>query len=302
MPSMNNYLNFIYVNLGFVAQIVVMMYFKSALEIQKNWPLYRCNPPYWVFSKNITEDFNYCVQNTQTNMMGYLLEPVNSLIGSLTSVGTQFSGALNNVRTMFSSIRDFVTSIIQNVFGVFLNLIIEFQKMMISIKDMLGKMIGVVATLMFVLDGSIKTMKSTWNGPPGQMVRAIGSCFHPDTLVELKDGTQYAMKDLPLGSDLKDGSKVFAVLKIDNTKKEKLYKISHGVNENDIYVTGEHLIRVYEEGNFDRGLWKQVKDYKDAIIQDEVYSDWFSCIITTNGRIVLGKRTFWDWEDDEYYN
>ena len=299
MPSMNNYLNFIYVNLGFVAQIAVMMYFKSALEIQKNWPLYRCNPPYWVFSKNITEDFNYCVQNTQTNMMGYLLEPINSLIGNLTSVGTQFSGALNNVRVMFSSIRDFVTSIIQNVFGVFLNLIIEFQKMMISIKDMLGKMIGVVATLMYVLDGSIKTMKSTWNGPPGQMVRAIGSCFHPDTLVELKNGQVYSMKDIPLGSELKDGSKVFAVLKIDNSKKEKLYKLTNGTKGSDIYVTGEHLIQDYT--SYPK-VWKQVKDYEEALLQEEVYSDWFSCLITTSGRIVLGERTFWDWEDDEYYN
>ena len=296
MPSMNNYLNFIYVNLGFVAQIAVMMYFKSALEIQKNWPLYRCNPPYWVFSKNISEDFNYCVQNTQTNMMGYLLEPINHMIGSLSSVGSQFGTAINDVRTMFSTIRDFVTSIIQNVFGVFLNLIIEFQKMMISIKDMLGKMIGVVATLMYVLDGSVKTMQSTWNGPPGQMVRAIGSCFHPDTLVELKDGKTCVMKDLQVGSELKDGAKVFAVLKIDNPNKEQLYKISGGVNGSDIYVTGKHFIYTNTSGS---GVWIQVKNCKDAIKQEEIYSDWFSCLITTNRRIKLGERTFWDWEDDE---
>ncbi len=292
MPSMNSYLNFIYVNLGFVAQVAVMMFFKSALEIQKNWPLYRCNPPYWVFSKNITEDFNYCVQSTQTNMMGYLLEPINSLIGSLTSVGTQFSGAINNVRVMFSSIRDFVTSIIQNVFGVFLNLIIEFQKMMISIKDMLGKMIGVVATLMYVLDGSIKTMQSTWNGPPGQMVRAIGSCFHPDTLIETKDGLIHKMCDIPLGSELKDGSKVFAVLKVDNANNEYLYKIKGGVNGSDIYVTGEHFININKK-------WIKVENYSNAILQNEIYSDWFSCLITTNRRIELGTRLFWDWEDDE---
>lgn len=296
MPSMNNYLNFIYVNLGFVAQIAVMMYFKSALEIQKNWPLYRCNPPYWVFSKNISEDFNYCVQNTQTNMMGYLLEPINHMIGSLSSVGSQFGTAINDVRSMFSTIRDFVTNIIQNVFGVFLNLIIEFQKMMISIKDMLGKMIGVVATLMYVLDGSIKTMQSTWNGPPGQMVRAIGSCFHPDTLVELKDGTTCVMKDLQVGTELKDGAKVFAVLKIDNPNKEQLYKISEGVNGTDIYVTGKHFIYTNTSGS---GVWIQVKNFKGAVKQEKIYSDWFSCLITTNRRIELGKHIFWDWEDDE---
>jgi hypothetical protein len=42
-----------------------------------------------------------------------------------------------------------------------------------------------------------------------------------------------------------------------------------------------------------------VKDYKDAELQTEVYSSWFSCIITTNRRIPIGKHIFWDWEDDE---
>ena len=102
MPTMNNYLNLIYVNLGFLAQITVMMYFKSALEIKKNWPLYRCNPPYWVFSENISEDFTFCVQNTQMNMMGYLLQPLNYMVSSLTSVGGQFGESINNIRVMFS--------------------------------------------------------------------------------------------------------------------------------------------------------------------------------------------------------
>ena len=120
MATMNNYLNLIYVNLGFLAQITVIMYFKSVLQIRENWPLYRCNPPYWFFSENISDDFTYCVQNTQMNLMGYLLQPLNYMISSLTSVGTQFNEAINNIRIMFSSIRGFVSDIIQNVFGVFL--------------------------------------------------------------------------------------------------------------------------------------------------------------------------------------
>ena len=133
MPTMNNYLNLIYVNLGFIAQIAIMMYFRSILEIKKNWPVYRCNPPFWIFSENISEDFTYCVQNTQMNMMGYLLQPLNYMVSSLTSIGGQFNESINSIRMMFSSIRGFVSDIIQNVFGVFLNLIVEFQKIIISI-------------------------------------------------------------------------------------------------------------------------------------------------------------------------
>ena len=291
MPTMNNYLNLIYVNLGFIAQITIMMFFKSALEIKENWPVYRCNPPYWVFSENISEDFTYCVQNTQMNMMGYLLQPINNMIKGLTSIGGRFNESINDIRGVFSSIRNFVAEIIENIFGVFLNLIVQFQKIIISIKDMVGKMIGIVTTILYVLDGSIKTMNSAWNGPPGQLVKAIGSCFHPETEIKLLDGKYYKMENVPLGSELIDGGKIFAVLKVDNLKKEPLYKIKG--KEQDIYVTGEHFV-------FDKKTqkWIQVKNYENAEIQHDFILDYFSCLITTNRRIPIDDELFWDWEDD----
>lgn len=292
MPTMNNYLNLIYVNLGFLAQITVMMYFKSALEIRENWSLYRCNPPYWIFSNNISEDFTYCVQNTQMNMMGYLLQPLNYMISSLTSVGGQFGESINNIRVMFSSIRGFVANIIENIFGVFLNLIVEFQKIIISIKDLIGKMIGIVVTIMYVLDGSIKTMNSAWSGPPGQLVKSIGSCFYHNTQICLSDGTYCTMENAPLGTELKNGGKIFAVLKIDNSNKEPLYEIK-SKNQN-IYVTGEHFI--FDKENKE---WIKVKNYKNAIIQKDFIPEYFSCLITTNRRIHIDDEIFWDWEDDE---
>jgi hypothetical protein len=290
MPTMNNYFNLIYVNLGFLSQITVMMYFRSVLEIRKNWPIYRCNPPYWFFSENISEDFTYCVQNTQMNMMGFLLQPLNFMVQSLTSIGGQFGDSIDNIRRVFSSIRGFVSEIIENVFGVFLNLIIEFQKIIISIRDMVGKMIGIVVTIMYVLDGSIKTMNSAWAGPSGQLVRAIGSCFHPDTIITLANGERIKMKDAPLGTELDGGGKIFAVLKIDNAKKEALYKIKSETQ--DIFVTGEHFV-------FDDNQWVQVKNYKYAEIQNNFIVEYFSCLITTNRRIKIDNILFWDWEDDE---
>jgi len=295
MPTMNNYLNLIYVNLAFLAQITIMVYFKSVLEIKENWPLYRCNPPYWVFSENISEDFTYCVQNTQMNMMGYLLQPLNYMITSLSSVGSRINESVNNSRGMISSIRNFVSKIVENIFGVFLNLIVEFQKIIISIKDMVGKMIGIVITIMYVLDGSIKTMNSAWSGPPGQLVKAIGSCFDPKTKITLANGKQYNMENIPLGAELQDGGKIFAVLKIDNLKKEPLYKIKG--KDRDIYVTGEHF--VFDKTN---KKWVQVKYYEKSQIQENVIPEYFSCLITTNRHIKIDDELFWDWEDDELTN
>lgn len=297
MPTMHNYLNLLYVNLGFIAQIVVMMYFRSAAEIRDNWPQYRCNPTFWIFSENISDDFTYCVQNTQMNMMGYLLQPLNSMIGTLTNISGEFGDSLNSVRTVFSSIRNFLSEIIENVFGVFLNLIVEFQKMIISIKDMVGKMIGIVVTIMYVLDGSIKTMNSAWSGPPGQLVKSIGSCFHPKTRLTLADGTSCFMEDAPLGGLLPDGAKIFAVLKIANLNQDSMYKLVTNKGQT-IYVTGKHFLFDSEYTK----KWIQVKDYKHAELLPDFVPEYFSCLITTSRHICIDDLFFWDWEDDELTN
>jgi len=52
----------------------------NIVNIRNNWSEYRCNPIYMPLSDNIEADFTYCVQNTQINLMGYLLQPLTYLI------------------------------------------------------------------------------------------------------------------------------------------------------------------------------------------------------------------------------
>jgi hypothetical protein len=242
---------------------------------------------------NIQTNFVYCVQSMQTNLMGYILEPLTFLTSSINYILGDFLDAINMVRAMFDKIRTFISSIIQSVFGVFLNLVIEFQKITIGIKDLIGKTIGIMTTLMYVIDGSVLTMQSTWNGPPGQLVRALGKCFYPNTIVKLQNGETKAMKDIDLGDILENGAVVESVMKIDNKKERNpLYVINKGgVNEENIYVTGSHLV-------FDKKKNKYVKveNYPEAVLS-KVETDWFSCLITSNHTIPIGSQLFWDWED-----
>jgi hypothetical protein len=225
--------------------------------------------------------------------MGYLLQPLTFITGTLGSMLGSFMDEINSIRAMFNKIRTFFSSIIQSVFGVFLNLVIEFQRITIGIKDLIGKTIGIMTSLMYVIDGSILTMQSTWNGPPGQLVRALGKCFYPTTAVKLLNGEIKPMKDLDLGDVLEDGSIVESVMKIDNKREPvPLYIIKNaGVNGENIYVTGSHLV-------LDKGTNKfiPVEKYAKAELS-KVETDWFSCLITSNHKIVIGNETFWDWED-----
>jgi hypothetical protein len=293
MPTGKNWVNFLYVNIAFGIYIAGVFYYSQVAQIKANWPLYRCNPIYMPLADNLEENFIYCVQSMQTNFMGYLLQPLTFITNTIGSLLNNFMEEIQFVRAMFNKIRTFFSSIIQNVFGVFLNLVIEFQKITIGIMDLIGKIIGVMVSLLYVIDGSILTMKSTWNGPPGQIVRALGKCFYPHTSIKLLNGVIKSIKDIDLGDVLEDGSIVESVMKIDN-KREKipLYVIKgEGVNAEDIYVTGSHLV-------FDKSSKKfiKVENYNKATITN-FKTDWFSCLITTNHKIPIGNELFWDWED-----
>lgn len=290
MPSGKNWVNFIYVNIAFAIYIAGVFYYNQVAQIKSNWPLYRCNPMYMFLADDIEENFTYCVQNMQTSFMGYLLQPLTFITTSLTTMLGGFMGDIQNIRAMFNKIRTFFSSIIQSIFGVFLNLIIEFQKITIGIKDLIGKTIGIMVSLMYVMDGSIKTMNSTWNGPPGQLVRALGKCFHPLTEVKLKNGQFKCMKDIDLGDILEDDSIVESVMKIDN-KKESIPFYSINTKNGDILVTGSHLVFDKENNTFIK-----VQDYKKAKLTD-IKFDWFSCLITDTHKIPIKDEIFWDWED-----
>jgi len=244
---------------------------------------------------NMQQNFTYCIQTITSSFMGYLLQPITFITSSLQSNMSSFSTQINAIRGMFDKIRNFISNIFQTVFNVFLMIIIEFQKIIIGLRDLFGKTIGIITAVLYVVDGSLLTMQSAWNGPTGQLVRALGACFHPFTQVKLKNGEIKNMKHLSLGDVLENGSIVYSTMRIDNKyreKKEQLYKIPNaGINGSNIYVTGSHLIFDKKSGEFIK-----VKDYSNAI-ETELETDWFSCLITSDHKIQIGEEVFWDWED-----
>lgn len=166
------------------------------------------------------------------------------------------------------------------------NLVEEIKKVVISIKDLIIRLITTLATMLFMID------LSSDNKDPSNIT--IGTCFHPNTLVKLKNGEIYKMQELPLGSELEDGGKVFAVLKIDNHNNEPLYRIKNNETNEYIYVTGDHYVHDDLQSK-----WVKVRHFEHSEKQNDVTTSWFSCLITTNHCIKIGPLLFWDWEDDE---
>ena len=296
MPSGQHWVNFLFVNVAFIIYCSGVFYYSQVANIKANWPMYRCNPMYMFLANDVEQNFSYCIQTMQSNYMGYILEPLTFVTQSLTSMAGGFTEDIQNIRAMFNKVRTFFTSIVESIFAVFLNLIIEFQKVTIGIRDLMGKTIGIMVSLMYIMDGSVQTMNSTWNGPPGQLVRALGKCFHPETTVVLQNGQEKQMQHLELGDVLKNGSIVEAVMKIQNTHKEPFYAIPYEnenkhTKERTILVTGSHLVFHREKNTY-----IQVKDYTNARLTNHIH-DTFSCLITSDHTICIGNNVFWDWED-----
>jgi hypothetical protein len=269
-------------------------------DLKNNWSTERCYPKnilyYPMVSNNMTQDVVYCLQNIMKNSMGEFLQPLTYVFSNLTNLGGNLSTQLQSARGMVDYIRTSVTSIIQRVFGVFLNMIIEFQVIMVTMKDMMAKIVGIFIGLLYTLDGTVMLVESGWNGVPGQMVRALGSiklggCFHRDTKIKLQDGSVKRIVDIKLNDTLVNGSKVVATMQIANAHDEPYYILPGGVNGEKILVTGTHyvydpVLKVFQI------VENVLGSSKTTTVDNEFY-----CLITDNNLIQIGSHTFWDWED-----
>jgi len=284
MPSWKSWINFLYINIAFAIYIAAVLYYSQVSEIKANWPLYRCNPMYMFLADDIEENFNYCVKSTNSNFISHLLQPVIFIIGSLITIIGSFTGNTETVRGVFNKFSNVLYSGFKTFFSMFFNLVSEFQKINLGIKDTVKK-------TLYVMRGNVKTINTTWND---QMNKSLGKCFHPDTKIKLQNGDIKCIKDIDLGDILEDGSVVESVMKIDNKKEQiPLYRIKDcGINKEDIYVTGSHL--VYDSSS---KLFIPVQNYSKSEISKDICSDWFSCLITNSHNIKIGSELFWDWED-----
>jgi len=289
----------------FILLVFVGLYAANVLavgiqKVKEDWPKYRCNPTVMPFAKTFGHDvqsnFVYCIQNMQKNYMGFLLEPLQYNLGSLANIGGGLGSAISNVQGFIGRIRSDITSIVGKIFGVFLNMLIQIQKILIDVKDTFGKLTGVMATMLYTFSGTVMTTESMWKGPSGELVRAM--CFHPHTLVQLEDGSVTRMQNVEIGNRLKNGAVVEATMKIKNFDAQSntiqnFYRLQSGEQDADIYVTGSHLI--YDD---QKHAFVEVHNYSSAVLTNESYK-WLSCLITSDHTIPIGGYVFHDWEDNE---
>ena len=290
-----------------IAIIVIfgLLYFSSIItnglqDIKDNWPKYRCSPTYMPFASYLgydtIENFSYCVGNIQKDLMGYFLSPIQYILGSLGATLQNLLDSFQMVRVVIDKLKKGFGFIIGDVYGMFTNVIMQFQKIIIKTKDTAMKLIGIVTTFIYMIEGASYTGKSIDRGPIGETLRTI--CFSKNTKIKLQNGNMKKIKDIVLGDILENGSEVYGTLLLKGGKDSPYYKIWSEKLNDFIYVTGEHKI-FNKTTNNDNSLLSNyipVKDYNGAV-KTGAFDRVLYCLITDNHQIPIGEYTFWDWED-----
>ena len=63
---------------------------------------------------------------------------------------------------------------------MFSNTLIGFQKILISVKNLVSKLAGITTVFMHLITTQVKLGQSIHDGPIGDLMRTV--CFHPKTL------------------------------------------------------------------------------------------------------------------------
>ena len=133
--------------------------------VREHWTTYRCNPSYMPFagmvmqptdmsnSDYVQTNFEHCFQSVMNGVATSFMEPLyytQSLAGNILS---GIANALNSVRELINYIRNAISSVIADIMGRTLNVMQPIMLIVIKIRDVIGKMQGLVTTQLYTVYG-----------------------------------------------------------------------------------------------------------------------------------------------------
>ena len=163
---------FIIITIILILIISYCLIMTNAQPIIDDWPNQRCKPNIIPFAGLITrpegvsaseytsQNFNYCTQNILSSITGTAVEPLTFVTNLLNSMAEKIKNDIQSVRGMFDKVRTMFQQISQEIMGRVINITIPLQQIVISFKDLLAKIQGVMAAGLFTLLGSYYTLKS----------------------------------------------------------------------------------------------------------------------------------------------
>ena len=114
-----------------------ILYFSAIIavgmkKLEEDWPKYRCVPTMMPFAgylgKDTMSNFVYCVGNIQKDLMSYFLEPIQYVLGMVGGLGAWILERVQFIRVFITKLRSLITGIVGDIYGMFVNVLIQFQR------------------------------------------------------------------------------------------------------------------------------------------------------------------------------
>ena len=153
--------------------ILAYCYILANMQTIKNdWINQRCKPYILPFAGMIntpkdktmteftSENFTYCSQTILQTISSDMLKPLTFITNFLGETVVAVSDALNMARAMMSKMRSFFQSMIQELMGRLMNVMVALQQIIIGVRDFLAKVQGTLAATLFTSLGTYYTLKA----------------------------------------------------------------------------------------------------------------------------------------------
>lgn len=167
-----SFILFIIITFVFIVAVAYCLIMINSQPIIDDWQNNRCKPyiipiagfithPEGVTAGEYTaENFTYCTQNILSSIAGIALEPVQFTLQGLQGTMGQATEDLNNIRGMFDKVRSFFQNTVQEIMGRIMNTMVPLQLVIITMKDVMGKIQGILTGALFTSLGSYYTLQS----------------------------------------------------------------------------------------------------------------------------------------------
>ena len=163
-----------------LAAVIASAIFYGAANIKylkDHWSEVRCNPVYMPMASYVGVDpfdnFIKCTTKSFGDYTALAMDPIHAQMSLVTDSIGSIADVLSDMRGLFSSVRGGFAMVFQMVFGKISNLMSSMQYLMIRIQTLMGRIVGVFASIIYAFYAGEQAAASTSNLPIVKTVLSI---------------------------------------------------------------------------------------------------------------------------------
>ena len=153
----------------------------NAEKLKSDWINQRCNPKVIPFAGLINapegesvlsytrDNFTYCVHQVVTSFADVSLNPITTLVNSLSSLFLGFANSMNEMRNVMSRLRTNIAAIAKMIFDRILSVLAPLQVVFLAVSDSFRKIEGILSAGLYTALSAYYTLQALM----GSMVEMI---------------------------------------------------------------------------------------------------------------------------------